>query len=149
MLLARTLLAMLFALPVSLLAIHALTLDLSELSDPCIAWGASDSGGSDGLHWRGNDPCMQWSSHDESRAWAVTRMVGFPGLILLAAVVGIWAAACSLRRMMFLVAILMLFEAVPLAIGLWGMPLALLAGGGFLYTGYQIWNEERRSASTP
>jgi len=150
MLLARTLLAVVFALPVAVLAIRAVTQDLKELSDPCVAWGASDSGDfGDGFHHRGEAPCTQWSSHNETRTWAVTRMVAFPGLILLAAVLGICAVACSLRRMTFIAAILMLSEAAPLAIGLWGMLVALLAGGGFLYTGYRIWNEERHSAPTP
>ncbi len=148
MLRVGTWVAVLFALPVSLMAIRAVTQDLNELSDPCVAWGVSDSSGSGSFHRRGNDACMQWSSHEETRTWAVTRMVGFPGVILLAAVLGIWGASCSLRRMMFLAAALMLFEALPLAMGLWGMPLALLAGGGFLYMGYRIWGKAHTSATT-
>src|ERR1039457_1292732 len=97
MLRAGTWLAVLFALPVSLMAIRAVTQDLIELNDPCVTWGQTDSGGGFGsFHRRGTDSCMQWSSHEETRTWAVTRMVGFPGVILLAAVLGIWAAACSL-----------------------------------------------------
>lgn len=78
MLRAGTWLAVLFALPVSLMAIRAVTQDLIELSDPCVAWGVSDSGGYGSFHHRRNDTGMQWSFHDETRAWAVIRMLGFP-----------------------------------------------------------------------
>ena len=56
--------------------------------------------------------------------------------------------ARSRRRMMFVAACLMLFETIPLLIDPWLAPLALLAGAGFIYLGYRIWDEDRTKATT-
>jgi hypothetical protein len=42
----------------------------------------------------------------------------------------------------------MLFETIPLLIDPWLAPLALLAGAGFIYLGYRIWDEDRTKATT-
>jgi hypothetical protein len=65
-------------------------------------------------------------------------MLAVPSAIVLAFGIGIWAAAQRQRRIMLLAAGLMFFGALPLAAGLWGLPLALLAAGGFLYVARRI-----------
>jgi hypothetical protein len=136
MLRTRTWLAVLAALPVVIVAIRAISLDLMELSNPCVAWGVSAPGG---LYRRSaSDPCPQRTFRSDTRTRAAIIMLAIPGVIVLAAGVGIWAAARSRKRMMLLAACVMFCEALPLAVGFWGLPLALLAGGGFLYVACRI-----------
>jgi len=133
----RTWLAVLFALPVGAFAIGLITVDVIDQLNPCVTWAPNStySGSS-------RESCREQVIRGDSRIQAATTMVVFPGVILVAAVLGIWAAARSRRRMMFIAACPMLFETIPLLIDPWLAPLALLAGSGFIYLGYRIWDEK-------
>jgi hypothetical protein len=137
----RTWLAVLFALPVGAFAIGVITVNVIDQLNPCVTWAPNStySGSS-------RDSCREHVIRGDSRIQAATTMVVLPGVILAAAVLGIWAAACSRRRMMFIAACLMLFETIALLIDPWLAPLALLAGAGFINLGYRIWAEERATA---
>jgi hypothetical protein len=134
----RTWLAVLFVLPVGAIAIGLITVDVIDQLNPCVTWAPNST-----YRRSSHDPCKEHVIRGDSRIQAATMMVVFPGVILVAAVLGIWAAARSRRRMMFIAACLMLFETIPLLIEVWLAPLALLAGGGFMYLGYRVWAEER------
>jgi hypothetical protein len=128
---ARTWVPALFTLPVLMFALPALIRTTGELTSPCNEWDySSDRGYSSHTP---DDPCRQRIFHSGTRAGATVSMLAVPGVITFAAGLGIWAAARRRRRMAWLAACLMLAEAFPLALGFWGMLLALLAGTGFLY----------------
>lgn len=123
----RAWLALLFALPVGAFAIGVITLNVIDQLNPCVTW-APNSTYSRSSH----DSCREHTIRGDSRIQAATTMVVLPGVILVAAVLGIWAAARSWRRMMLIAACLMLFETIPLLIELWPAPLALLAESGYI-----------------
>ena len=120
---ARTLLAVLVALPVSILAVRATSIQVPDFFDLCIGWGGATP----------RTPCAVWSVMSETKLQAAVRTAAFPGVIVLAAVLGIWGVARSRRKMTLIGACLMLLEAIPLALTLWPLPLLVLAGGGFLW----------------
>jgi hypothetical protein len=126
MLRKRMLLALVFGLPISVIAVGSASYTFRQLSDPCVTWGA---GHSVGLPTSG--PCNQLTGNSETKMRAIMTMVAVPGVILTAAVLGVWAAGRSRRWPMVIAACLMLLEVFPLVFSFW--PLALLAGGGFLY----------------
>jgi hypothetical protein len=125
---ARTGLAMLAALPVCILAVRAIGIDVSRLNDPCFSWGDANAGAG---FIRPNDPCGQRGGTSETKMQAAARTAAVSGGIILAAVLGIRGVAGSRRKMTAIGASLMILEAIPLALSAW--PLALLAGGGFLW----------------
>ncbi|MGA2184232.1 MAG: hypothetical protein ABSH47_14515 [Bryobacteraceae bacterium] len=120
---ARTLLAVLVALPVSILAVRAISLELPDFFNPCVGWGGASPESS----------CVQHTSLSETKMQAAVRTAAFPGVIVLAAVLGIWGVARSHRKMTLIGACLMLLEAPLLAMTIWPVPLLVLAGGGFLW----------------
>jgi len=63
-------------------------------------------------------------------------MVAVQGVILLAAVLGIWGTLRSRRWTVVLAGRPMVLEAFPLIFSFW--PLALLAGAGFFRTAYRM-----------
>jgi hypothetical protein len=63
-------------------------------------------------------------------------LVAVQGVILLAAVLGIWGTLRARQWMVVLAGCLMILEAIPLMFSLW--PLALLAGVGFFWTAYRM-----------
>ena len=126
--LARSWLAVIISLPVCCVAVRAIAIEVADLSDPCVEWGAAE----DGSFRRGaGDGCAQRTGFAETRTLAEARTAAVPGMILLAAVLGVWGAARSRRKMTAIGALLVILEAIPLVFSLW--PLPLLAGAGFLW----------------
>src|ERR1022692_2190670 len=77
-----------------------------------------------------------------ARVWArrgceqVLRWQSVPGVILLAAVLGVWGTIRSREWIVILAGCLMISEVFPLVLSFW--PLALLAGLGFFWTAHQM-----------
>lgn len=132
MLRARTWFAVLFALPISVVAIGSAANIAGDLVNPCVVWGASNSASFDGT---ANDACKQGKGEGETRLRAVVTIVAVQGVILLAAVLGIWGTVRSRQWIVVLAGCLMIFEAFPLLFSFW--PLALLAGVGFFWTAHR------------
>lgn len=128
MLRARTWLAVLAALPVSLFAVRAISVNLSDFFNPCVGWGVGSSGA---FQRSANAPCVQVTLRSETKTQAAVQMAAVPSVVLLAAVLGVWGAARSRPKVAFAGACLMFLEAIPLVFSIW--PLALIAGGGFLW----------------
>lgn len=125
---------MLFALPVGAFAIGVITVNVIDQLNPCITWAPNSYSRTP------HDSCREHTIRGDTRIQAATAMAVY-GVIPVAAVLGIWAAARSRRRMMFIAACLMLFETIPLLIDLWPALLGLLAGAGFIYLGFRIWDD--------
>jgi hypothetical protein len=130
---ARTWLAVLAALPISIVAIGSATFIFSDLVNPCVVWGASNSGS---LYISANHPCKEGKGVGETRIRAGIMLVAVQGVILLAAVLGIWGTVRSRQWMVVLAGCLMILEVFPTVFSFW--PLALLAGVGFLWTAYRM-----------
>ncbi len=139
----RTWLAVLFALPVGAFAIGVITADVIDQLNSCVTWAPNST-----YSESSRDSCREQTIRGDTRLRAAAMMAVYPGVILVAAVLGVWAAARSWRRMIFVAACLMLFATIPLLIELWPALLALLAGAGFIYLGYRIWAEERTARAT-
>jgi hypothetical protein len=82
---ARTWLAVLVALPISIVAIGSMAFTFSELLNPCVVWGASNSGS---VYRSADRPCKEGKGVGETRMRAGFEMAVVPGVILLAAVLG-------------------------------------------------------------
>ncbi|MGA3026087.1 MAG: hypothetical protein ABSF98_15065 [Bryobacteraceae bacterium] len=124
----RTGLAVLLALPVCLVAVRAIGIEVSDFFDPCFSWAVPNPGTG---FIRANDPCVEHSGTSETKIQAAVRTAGVSGVIILAAVLGIWGEARSRRKMTAIGACLMILEAIPLVFSVW--PLPLLAGAGFIW----------------
>jgi hypothetical protein len=120
---ARTWLAVLVALPISLVAVGAILFHLSQSVNRCVSWG--------GAHPGADLPCVTETDESQTRVQAAVWLIAIAGPILLAAVLGIWGVARHHVKMTAIGAVLMILEVFPLAFSFW--PLALLAGGGFLW----------------
>ena len=134
----RTWLAVLFAVPISIFAVRAIALTLGELVDPCLIWSAPTSGH---FYRRAHTsstagPCAQYIQRSDTKTHAILLMLAVPGVILLAAVLGIMGMARSRQWMVVLAGLLMVFEAAPtiFSIGV----LALLAGVGLLILAFRL-----------
>lgn len=129
----RTWLAIAFALPISLFALGAIVIEVRDQLDPCFVWGGGTS-----YHVNRESPCAGRVVHADvrTRTQAVVVTVAVPGVILIAAILGICGAARCQRQTLFIAACLMTLEAAPTVFSV--MPLALVAGGGFAYLGNRI-----------
>jgi hypothetical protein len=130
---ARTWLAVLLALPVSITAIGSSTLVFRDLVNPCVIWAASDSVG---LNITAHEPCKEVKGVGETRIRAGVMLVAVQGVILLAAGLGIWGTVRSRQWTVVLAGCLMILEVFPTIFSVW--PLALLAGVGFFWTAYRM-----------
>jgi hypothetical protein len=130
---ARTWLAVLVALPISIVAIGSMAFTFSELLNPCVVWGASNSGS---VYRSADRPCKEGKGVGETRMRAGFEMAAVPGVILLAAVLGVWGTIRSREWIVVLAGCLMILEVFPLVFSFW--PLALLAGVGFFWTAHQM-----------
>ena len=134
------LLAVLASLPLGLVAIRAVVVVVRDFSDPCLQWGErSGSGYSTNLSGAlvAGDPCVtRASGTSETKAGAIMRTLLVPGGILAAIGLGVLGAARSRHKLVVTGACLMLVEAVPLIFSV--APLALLAGGVFLWVANRI-----------
>ncbi|HTP86128.1 MAG TPA: hypothetical protein VMJ34_04240 [Bryobacteraceae bacterium] len=117
------------ALPISTVAIGTAAHTIGQLSDPCVAWGAGDSGSGS---ISPGDPCQQRSAEGETRTEAWLRIAGIHGVILVAAILAVCGAAFFRPKMILLAGALMILES-PLTFTL--APLALLTGAGFVILG--------------
>ena len=126
----RAVLAVLAALPITILALRGISIDLIGMFDPCTEWGG---GGSGSLYHSTDDPCRQHTINSETKSRAAIRLALAPGLMLLATAIGVWGVLRSRWRLSFIGGCLMMLEAVPLILSVW--PLPLLAGAGFLWAG--------------
>jgi len=129
----KTWLVVLVVLPISIVAIGSTPYIFSELVSPCVIWRASDSGS---LYISANHSCKEVKGEGETRMRAVLMMVAVQGVILLAAVLGVWGTVRSRVWMVVFAGCLMILEVFPLVFSFW--PLALLAGVGFLWTAYRM-----------
>lgn len=132
----RTLLALLVTMPVALVAIGSAAHNIRQLLSPCVVW-SSDAPFSRTIP---HDPCEEQTGRGETKIQACFTTAAIQGVILLAAALGIWGAACSRPWMMVLGGFLMILEMAPLVFSIW--PLALLAGGGFLYMGVKVKDQQ-------
>ncbi len=129
---ARALLALLVALPISVVGVGTAAHRINQLLDPCVEWGVGEAGGG---YLGPHDPCGQRTGFGETRTQAYLTIAAVQGVMLLAAVLGVWGAARSRPKMMLLAGILTIFEMFPTAFSVW--PLALLTGAGFIYMGLE------------
>lgn len=120
-------------MPISIVAIGSAAFIFSDLVNPCVIWSASDSGS---LHIGAHDRCKEVKGVGETRIRAGMMLVAVQGVILLAAVLGIWGTVRSRQWMVVLAGCLMILEVFPSIFSVW--PLALLGGVGFLWTAYRM-----------
>lgn len=127
---ARTWLAVLLALPISVVAIGSAAYCFRGLANPCVIWAASSSRT---VYTSLHAPCKEVRGVDETRARAAGMLLAVQGVILLAAGLGIWGTTHSRQWMVVLAACLMILEVFPTIFSV--LPLALLAGLGFFLGG--------------
>src|ERR1022692_627406 len=130
---ARTWLAVLVALPISIVAIGSMAFTFSELLNPCVVWGASNSGS---VYRSADRPCKEGKGVGETRMRA-----GFgDGSCSRRDPPGSGAGGLGTIRsrewIVVLAGCLMILEVFPLVFSFW--PLALLAGVGFFWTAHQM-----------
>lgn len=124
--------AILITLPISIVAIASIANYVAELTSPCVVWGGGN------FHKAADvkTTCKQYSGDSRTRSQAVLWMAGVPGVILMAAVLGVWGAVTSKKIILVVAGLLMLPEVVLLVFSFW--PLALLAGVGLLVVAYRL-----------
>jgi len=140
----RAILAVLATLPITLVAVRGIAVDVIGMFDPCTEWGGGDSGS---FYHELHEPCKQYKINGETKTRAAIRLSLVPGLILLAATMGIWGVLRSRWRPSLFGGCVMMMEAIPLIFSV--APLALLAGAGLLWAGEGVWSaHQARSPRT-
>jgi hypothetical protein len=134
----RTLLLLLIALPISAVAIGTAARTVNELFDPCVSWGIGESGAG---HIYPHDPCGTHTGYEKTRTQTCITLAAIQGVMLLAAVLGIWGAARSRPKIMLLAGIVMILEMIPTVFS--AAPLAVLTGAGFIFMGIRLQNQQR------
>ncbi len=71
-----------------------------------------------------------------TRTQAALGLVGVQGVILVAAILGIWGTVRARQTLVIAAGLLMLVEIIPTIFS--ASPLALLAGAGFLFVAYRL-----------
>jgi len=130
---ARIWLAVLLAAPITIVAIGSTAYIFSELVSPCVIWAASDSGR---VYTRLPATCKEGKGEGETKMRGAMMLAAVQGVILLAAVLGIWGTVRSRQWMVVLAGCLMILEVFPTMFSVF--PLALLAGIGFFWTAYRM-----------
>ena len=137
----RTWAAVLVALPISTFAIGSVASFSFELTSPCVLW--PDSGG---YVASASHPCREVTGLGETRMRASIEAAAVPGMILMAAALGIWGAVRSRQAVVIVAGLLMVLEMIPTIFSV--APLALLAGVGFLVVAYRMPDRARSRPQT-
>ena len=116
------------AIPALLLAASSIGAQVSQFANPCVTWGAGENAAA--VLTR-DDLCRQRTMMGETEQAAAVRIILVPGVLLLAAVLGIFGTARENWKLSLIAGSVLLLEAIPLALTVW--PLPLLAGGAFLW----------------
>lgn len=132
---------MFVALPISTVAIGSMAYFLRQSVSPCVMWAGSNSAS---VHGNGSHGCREITGVGQTRLQAAVEKVAVPGVILIAAVLGVWGTARSRQTVVIVAGLLMLLEMIPTGFSVW--PLALLAGIGFLVIANRM---PERAASRP
>jgi hypothetical protein len=116
------------AIPALLLAATSIGAQVPLFADPCVTWGVADNSS---VELTRDDTCRQRTVVGETKQTAAVRIVLVPGVLLLAAVLGIWGTLREKWKLSLIAGSVLLLEAIPLALTVW--PLPVLAGGAFLW----------------
>jgi hypothetical protein len=125
------LLAVLAVLPITIVAICAIGIELRDFGDPCVHWGGGQNSGSGVVVHQLGQPCEHGTVIGETKPGVLLRMAIVPGVILGAAVTGIWGVFRSWRKATAVAGFLMILEIFPLIFSFW--PFAALSGVAFLW----------------
>lgn len=117
------------AAPVLVLALVAIGEESFQLANPCVIWGAAETGS---FVRAPHDPCSERTVTSETKKRAGIRMAVVPGGILLGSVLGVLGTTRKNWKLSFIAGILLLLEAMALVFTLW--PLSLLASAAFLWS---------------
>jgi hypothetical protein len=131
--------AILVTLPISAVAVGTLAWGVGQMFSPCLGWGGKPPAP--------NRSCNAYSTASQTRIQALLSALPLQGVIILAALLGVWGTV-RLRQLPVVGAgLLMLLEAIPL---LWSAaPLAVLAGIGLLVLAYRMENQPGFSNRDP
>ncbi len=128
--------AVLLILPISTVAIGSAAYSLTKMFSPCVGWGGKSP---IGVVPRGS--CREFSVNSGTRTQALLSAVPVQGVILLAAVLGVWGTARLRQPAVLIAGLLMLLEVIPLVFSF--APLAVLAGAGLLVVAYRMEKQTR------
>jgi hypothetical protein len=149
-------LAIVVALPISVLAIASFERTASRLADPCTEWISRDAGNPGRIKVRrGNlgaalqagthfpTPCANRVSETaETRHDALVSAALIPGGLLLGSVLGIAGALASLPFLLMIGAAILLLESIFVSVG----PVIAIGAALFLVTAYKV---HKRNLSAP
>jgi hypothetical protein len=127
--------AVLLILPISTVAIGSAAYSVSKMFSPCVGWGGKSPVGvvPKGL-------CREFSVNSGTRTQALLSAVPVQGVILLAAVLGVWGTARLRQPAVIIAGLVMLLEVIP---SFSFAPLAVLAGAGLLVVAYRMEKQTR------
>ena len=125
-------LGVLASLPLSILAVRAITMEISDLQNPCVVWGSGNSGS---FTSDARTLCVDRRFRSDSRTQASVTMAVVPGGILVAAFLGLWGTARARPKIALLAGFLMLLEGIPLLLSV-GL-LSFVAGGALVWSAWR------------
>ena len=123
--------AILVVLPISAVAVGTLGWSVSQMFSPCVGWGGKPPAT--------HGSCRQYSVDSQTRTQAALWAALLQGVILLAAVLGVWGTVRLRQIAVIFAGLLMFLEAVPLLFS--AAPLAVLASFGLLVVAYRMENQ--------
>jgi len=116
-------------LPISLVAMSAISIEVQQFFDPCVQWGVQ-AHGVFAARLEPDAPCRSITTTSEIKRSAAIRTVLVPGCIVIAAALALIGASTSRPGFLFVAAIIIFLEAFPLVFSF--APLALLTAGGLI-----------------